>query len=323
MSGASSARPETFRLESDVLEAEFSEVGASILSLRAKTPAGKRDLILPYASASDRLRSGSYGGAIVGRVANRIGGASFMLNGKRYPLSANDGKNTLHGGERGFDTRIFSGEKDGDTVSFMLVSENGDQGFPGNLCLVVKYTLIRRSLLVSMSALSDMDTPFAPAFHPYFTLGTDDIRTLELTVYADCFTPMDEEQIPTGAVEPVEGTPLDFRTAKPVGRDFDLSHPLLSGPRGYDHNFVLKGNHAATLSAPGSAKVDIYTDLPGLHVYSGNFLKGPDGKTETPYAGLALEAQFFPNAVNLPAFPSPFIPARKSVGHTVRFDFEL
>lgn len=312
----------TIRNES--IEACVSDLGAAIEYLRIKMPDGSwRDVCLRYGWPTDRIASETYGGAVIGRVANRIADGKFTLNGTTYPLTVNDGPNTLHGGSDGFDRRFFFAATQGDSALEMIItSPDGDQGFPGTLTMRVKFVLDGMSLAVSFTAISDKDTVWAPTLHPYFRLSDEDtIDDTYLQIHADFYTPMDKHQIPTGAICSVAGTPFDFRAPKQIGAD--INSKLLKSTSGYDHNFVLCDNHAATAYNKGSGvKMDIYTNMPGLHFYSGNFLKG-NALTHkiSSREGFALEPQFFPNAVNTPGFKQPILKANEQKTYYIKYMF--
>lgn len=315
-----------FQLKNDKLEVGVSDCGACIRYIRLQTPQGSQDVCLTFESTDERLSSGTRCGAFIGRVANRIANASFNLNGQTYNLIANNGTNTLHSGLDGFDTRFFDVSEQKDALVMCLTSPDGDQGFPGTLNLTVIFRLDGNSLCVEMSAVSDKDTVWAPTMHPYFNLhwGHNVLDTV-LQIYADKYTPMDDRQIPTGEMLDVSGTVFDFRQPKEIGRDFDLSNLELCVPHGYDHNYVLTGEHAATAYSKASGiQMDVFTDLPGIHFYSGNFLKGFNGLIEyKPLDGFALEPQYFPNAINQPNFVQPILTAGMTKKHYIKYTFSM
>lgn len=306
-------------LHGDGVEVGVCDFAASIQFIRLHTADGVKDICLEYESLSERVNSGTYCGATVGRVANRIRNSSFSLNGKHYTITRNDGKNCNHGGIDGFDRRFFKGEIKGDKLIMTLISPDGDQGFPGNLTLKVIFELVGKSLKITYVAKSDTDTPFAPTAHPYFNLagaGSGDILDTVLKINADKMTPVDGEHIPTGEVVPVKGTSFDFTAPRPIGL-------YLKDGEGYDCNFVLNGSHAATAySAKSGIQVDIFTDLPGVQLYTGKYLNGRGkGYEIAASSGFCLEPQFFPNAVNVPQFVSPVIKAGSEVEHFIKYNF--
>ena len=297
--------------------------GAILQSVIVPDAAGKlRDVALGYDTVAPYEENPNYFGATIGRSGNRIAGAAFTLNGKRYTLAANENENNLHSCPDGYNFRLWEGKagEDGQSASFTLHSADMDQGFPGAFDVTVTYALSDdNALSITYEGVSDADTVANMTNHSYFNLkgaGEGDIYDHFLTVCAEGYTPVDSKSIPLGSVAPVEGTPFDFRTPKPVGRDADLSCEQLAFTGGYDHNFAVDGEgmrKAAELYSPESGIVmEVCTDLPGMQFYAGNFLKGPAGKGGAVYpihGGLALETQYYPNSINNPAFASPVLAA--------------
>lgn len=315
---------EFFTIRNENIEVIISNLGAAIEQLHIKMPDGSwRDVCLRYRWPTDRIASDTYSGAVIGRVANRIAGGKFTLNGTTYSLMKNEGENTLHGGGNGFDKQFFYPvPHDKSNLKMIISSLDGDQGFPGTLTMHVEYVLDGLSLTVHFCAFSSKDTVWAPTIHPYFHFGCEKtIAETYLQIYADSYTPMDKHQIPTGEILSVERTPLDFRKPKKIGTD--LRHEFLTATNGYDHNFVLRDGHAATVYHENSGiRMDIYTDMPGLHFYSGNFLNGKGATCElSSYEGFALEPQFFPNAVNTPNFTQPFLKRGETKKYFIKYDF--
>lgn len=314
-----------FVIQSESIQVTISRLGAAIESLKIKGKDGTwRDVCLHFDSPIERIKSGTYCGAVIGRVSNRIAKGKFALNGTTHYLTKNDGENTLHGGADGFDRRYFdvAPRSGGDYLSMVICSNDGDQGFPGTLVMCVEFMVMEMSLEVRFTAISDEDTVWAPTIHPYFRLGDEEtVDETHLQIYADAYTPMDKHQIPTGEIRSVEGTPFDFREPKKIGRD--IGDRALMATNGYDHNFVLRDCHAATVYHEiCGIRMDIFTDMPGLHFYSGNFLKGFTGTHQLcPREGFALEPQFFPNAVNIPAFASPILRKGESKSFYIRYEF--
>ena len=315
-----------FTLASDTLCVRVMELGASIQSLKMKTAKGEKELTLAFDTVEEYMTGKpSYYGASIGRVANRIGNAQFSLGGKAYTLTVNNGTNCLHGGEDGYDRRVFEGNPTGENaVSFVLKSPDGDQGFPGNLTLTVTYTLKGGELSVTYAAVSDADTLFAPTNHAFFNF--DDgapVYDTELTIHADAYTPVNGNLLPTGEIRAVKGTPFDFTSPKTIGKailEKDEQLDIVGG--GYDHNYVLNGAHAATAVRKG-VKMDIYCDTPGIQFYSGNFLENAKcryGKLKK-HAAFCLEPQFFPNAANTPSFQLPLLKANEEKAYTFRYIF--
>lgn len=277
-------------------------------------------------------KDNGYFGATVGRVANRIGGGKFTLDGKEYTLAKNDGPNTLHGGpKRSFDKVVWNGRPftnaQGQGVVFTYVSPDGEEGMPGKLTCHVRYTLTdKNELRIVYDATTDKATPVNVTNHAYFNLagaGSPTINDHELMIAADHYTPIDSTLIPTGEIAPVEGTPFDFREFHKIG---DRVDQLNDKPgKGYDHNFVLNNQTgklalAVKLRDPKSGRVlSVFTTEPGLQFYGGNFLTGAKAKGGKSYAyrsGLCLETQHYPNSVNESSFPSMILRPAQTYKHT-------
>lgn len=305
------------------IEVRAMTYGAIITSIRTPdrngTPA---DIALGFDSLGGYLGGSPYFGAVVGRYANRIAGGRFTLDGVGYQLARNNGPNTLHGGARGFDKVLWSGEpfETGSTVGVRLRydSPDGEEGYPGALAVQVTYTLTDADeLMVDYEASTTKATPINLSQHTYWNLHGDggDILDHALTLDASAFTPVDSTLIPTGQIAPVAGTPFDFRRATPIGARINDQHEQLRFGRGYDHNWVIDRDrpgtlvHAARLEDPVSGRrLDISTTEPGVQFYSGNFLdgslKGKGGRVYGHRTGLCLETQHFPDSPNHQNFPS-------------------
>lgn len=279
---------------------------------------GAVDVVLGYDDPAGYAADPFYLGAVVGRFANRIRGAEFVLDGERVRLAANDPPHHLHGGERGFSRRRWSGRpfRAGDTVGVRLerTSPDGEEGYPGTLEVAVEYALDpANTLSVEFRATTDRATPVSLVQHTYFNLaGGGDVLDHELRVAADAFTPLGSDAIPEGTLAPVQGTPLDFRAARRIGDRIDEADAQMRIAGGYDHNLVLRGGPGtlrpvAWLRDPASGRaLELATTLPGMQLYSANFLDGRPGKGGRPLVrrgALCLEAQQFPDAPNQPAFP--------------------
>jgi|SRR6185437_11015384 len=297
----------------------ISNYGGTVTSFVTPDKNGKySSVIIGFDSLAPYLQHPPYFGALIGRYGNRIGDAKFSLDGTVYHLAANDGKNTLHGGIKGFDKVVWDASIPNDTVpslTLKYLSKDGEEGYPGNLNVTVTYTLTNdNGLKIDYSATTDKATPVNLTNHSYFNLSGDvhnSILDETLMIDADSYTPVDSTLIPTGEIKSVAGTPFDFRTPKKIGKDFaDVKG-------GYDHNFVLNRKDSslqkvASLSDSISGRtMDIYTTQPGLQFYTGNFLDGKfinrGNQPLTQHSALAVETQHFPDSPNKPNFPSTIL----------------
>lgn len=275
----------------------------------------KSSIIIGFDSLQPYLQSPPYFGALIGRYGNRIGDAKFSLDGKQYTLAANNGKNHLHGGLKGFDKVVWDASvADSSTPSLTLkyLSKDGEEGYPGNLNVTVQYTLTNdNELKIEYNATTDKATPVNLTNHSYFNLTGDVSNTIldhTLMIDADRYTPVDTTLIPTGEIKSVKGTPFDFTTAKKIGKDIDQV------PGGYDHNWVLNKKDsslekvAELMDSVSGRTMDVYTTEPGLQFYTGNFLDGTfTNRGGTPlklHTALCLETQHFPDSPNKPNFPT-------------------
>src|SRR5688572_10641082 len=299
--------------------------GGAIVSLRVPDRDGNLDdIVLGFDSLDAYIRHSHYFGAIVGRYANRIGRGRLQLDGSRYQLPINDEPHHLHGGARGFDRVVWAceplREAPGEGLALRHTSPDGDQGYPGTLNVEVRYLLSDgNELQVDYLAATDKPTPVNLTQHSYFNLagaGRGDILDHQLTINADAYTPVDCTLIPTGKTVPVAGTPFDFRTPVAIGARIGDPDPQLEYARGYDHNFVLRGEapaptHAARVMEPATGRsLDVFTTEPGLQLYSGNQLEGVVGRGGRRYgrhSGFCLETQHFPDSPNQPVFPSTIL----------------
>lgn len=300
------------------LTAVVTDYGATLVKLMVPDKNGvPADVVLGYDHV-DGYRTGSaYLGATVGRNANRIGGAAFELNGRTITLSKNDNGNNLHSGPDGYNYRMWKVLSHTDSsISFTLISPNGDQGFPGEARIRVTYTLQADGLEIVYDASCNQDTVFNMTNHTYFNLAGHDhpeaAMDQVLTLPGRYFNPDDAENIPTGEQRRVDGTPMDFRCPKPIGQDLHADYEPLHLQNGYDHNFEVYTNPCAILSDPESGRtLAISTDCPGIQLYSGNFLNttGKGGVHYGKNSGVALETQFAPDSLHHPDWPQPVTPA--------------
>ena len=302
---------------------KVTDFGATLYSLLVPSGQGLLDVVLGYDDPGGyEGPSGTFFGATVGRNANRIAGGRFTLGGKAYTLDVNNGPNNLHSGLDFYSFRIWQVSAVTDNaITFSLHSPDGDQGYPGALDISVTYTLTEEnSVRIDYYGIPRAETVVNLTNHSYFNLnGHDSGSILSHTLYpdADHYTPADETSIPTGEIAPVAGTPMDFRTPKTVGRDIGMDFTALNFGRGYDHNWCLNngGQFAKIATITGDRtglSMDVYTDLPGVQIYTGNFLLEEPGKGGFVYrhrAGICFETQYYPDSVNHPNFPSPVLGA--------------
>lgn len=303
------------------MAARLAAFGAMLTELHVPDNRGvSGDVVLGFNQLDNYLRGHPYFGSTTGRVANRIAGGAFTLEGKHYALAKNNGPNHLHGGIQGLDKLLWqsaaSSSPRGPSVQFTCVSPDGEEGYPGNLNLTVSFTLTdANELIIDYLATTDQITPINLTNHAYFNLadgGRSSITGHVLEIFADHFTPVDDTSIPTGEILAVTGTPMSFLKPTPIG---ERIHELKGEPGGYDHNYVLNKSRAGALELaarvmdPGSGRVmEVLTTEPGIQLYTGNYLDGSlQGKGGARYAkrhGFCLETQHFPDAVHHPNFPS-------------------
>ncbi|MBR4473049.1 MAG: galactose mutarotase [Oscillospiraceae bacterium] len=306
------------------------DYGATIQSLRVPAKDGTLvDVVLGYDSAEEYERSGDYLGATIGRVANRIGGAAFSLNGRRYELAKNDGENHLHGGFCGFDKRFWRMAAQGDSLLCWRTSPDGEENYPGNLEIRVLFSLSEDNRLsISYDADTDADTPLNMTNHSYFNLnGSGSILSHCLQLFAERFCENDAGCLPTGRLLPVEGTAFDFRREKEISADINADDEQLVLAGGYDHNYVLAGRKAAVVCGDRTGiELTVETDLPGVQLYTANMLGeriGKGGRTFGPREAFCLETQLFPNAMNCWGFPSPILHAGEHMHSETVYSFRL
>jgi aldose 1-epimerase len=306
---------------------KITNYGATVTSIVTAARDGKMaDIALGYNEVSGYMNAVDkpYFGAIVGRYGNRIAKGGFSIDGEEYTLATNNGENHLHGGVIGFDKVVWNAETVGrNAVKFSYLAKDGEEGYPGNLQIAVIYTLTEENeLKIDYLATTDKKTPVNLTNHTYFNLkgeGEGTILDHELMINAKATTPVDSGLIPTGEIKPVQGTPFDFTTAKPIGRDIGRKDQQLEYGLGYDHNWVLDKDDkdgrmtlAATVYEPTTGRfMEIYTEEPGIQFYCGNFLagnlKGKSGKTYVHRGGFCLETQHYPDSPNQSSFPSTIL----------------
>ena len=319
-----------YTLKEPNAEVQLTTYGARIVSIRVPDKTGQMSSVVLGSPNLEGYIQGRvpFEGATIGRFANRIAGGKFDLGGKAYEVPKNNGPNALHGGTTGFDKRVWRAKPIKDGVVMTLISADGDMGFPGNLTVSVAFELRRQgvapALTIRYTAKTDHETVINFTNHSYFNLANDpstpvfdDIARIE----ADKYTPLNASQIPTGTIEPVEGTPLDFRDAHPIGKSIP--------DRGYDHNFVLRQHKAsvavAEVSDPVSGRdIQVFTDQPGLQFYVPKF-PGPPPNTNAPVrrgtAAFCLETQHFPDSPNQATFPTTTLTPGSTFHSTTTYVF--
>ncbi|SNC67602.1 aldose 1-epimerase [Hymenobacter gelipurpurascens] len=318
------------------LKVSITNYGGTVTSLLVPDKAGKLgDVVLGFDNVSGYqspafLKSGPYFGALIGRYGNRIAKGKFTLDGKQYTLANNNGENTLHGGKKGFDKVVWQAtpgtSAEGQTLTLTYLSQDGEEGYPGNLQVTVVYTLTPDDALkIDYSATTDKATPVNLTNHAYFNLsGGNDVLGHQVTLPADRYTVVDAGLIPTGELRPVKGTPFDFTSPHAIGERIGQV------PGGYDHNWVLneaKGMHAAaTVYEPTTGRtMEVRTTEPGIQFYTGNFLdgtlKGKGGQVYGKHAGFCLETQHFPDSPNQPSFPSTILKPGQTLHSTTTYTF--
>lgn len=299
---------------------QVSSTGAGLVAAAVPDRDGKlADVVLGYKNPLDYFGDGPCAGKVLGRYANRIALGRFSLDGKEYVLPVNNGPNHLHGGPDGFQNKVWESRIENGGVEFLYYSEDGEMGYPGALKAVVRYDWSEENeLRMTLTAECDAPTVVNLTNHAYFNLngeGSGSVLGHELRLNASEYLPTDETLIPLGESEPVAGTPMDFVTAKPLGRDIGAVFPAIKYGKGYDSCWVIDGYEpgqiqaAAELYAPESGRVlEVFTTQPGVQVYTGNWLSGcPEGKSGrsyNDYGGVALECQHFPDSPNEPDYPS-------------------
>jgi len=315
------------------MEVDVLNYGGIIVRISVPDAQGKyADVALGYDNMEQYIENPCFFGAAIGPNANRIGNATCVIDGKEVKLSVNDGVNNLHShNELGYHARVFAVEEQANALRLTLEDEDGCMGFPGNKKIAITYTLTdNNELELHYEAESDANTILNLTNHSYFNLKGHGEGTIEdHTVYlkASHYTPCVPGSIPTGEIAPVKGTVMDFTSPKVVGKEIDADDAQLQMAGGYDHNWVLDDfdgqlQHVATVTAAGTTRVmKVYTTLPGIQFYAGNYISeqpGKEGKTYVRRGGLALETQLFPDSINKENFPNAvFGPERKYVSTTV------
>ena len=315
--------------------AKILNYGGIIRELWVPDKDGKRaDVVLGHDDLMPYYENPGYLGAAVGPNANRIGGAKFMIDGVEYRIPANENGNNLHSdNEDGYHVRVFDVEEGENNIKLYLKDEDGNMGFPGNKKLEITYTVTEENeLRLDYHFTSDRRTLLNPTNHSYFNLNGHDsgsILSHRVVVDADAFTLTDDESIPTGEIMDVTGTPMDFRNGRVIGDEIDSDFEAIRLGKGYDHNWVLKNDRkfakvAETAADESGIVMDVYTDLPGIQVYTSNFLNQESGKDGAVYpyrAAVCFETQYFPDAVHKEHFEGPVVKAGETYDTTTVYRF--
>ncbi len=329
-----------FRLENDKGGVVvLSTMGVGIVAAEVPDKTGKiENVCLSYANAADYIADGPCLGKCPGRYANRIAKGHLVVDGKTYQLAINNGPNALHGGPEGFQNQNWEARELADGVEFTYHAKDGEENYPGNLTMKAVYTWSNDNVLtLRFEGESDADTVVNLTNHAYWNLEGADAGSVfdhEMQIKASKWLPTDDTLIPTGVMDAVEGTPMDFRPAKPIGRDIKADFDALRYGKGYDNCWVIDTpaegtmiEDVVTLHSPKSGRTLVVgTDQPGVQVYTGNWLAGSpannSGKSYEDYDGVAIEMQGFPDAPNNPAFPSQLLRKGEKYERTIRFAFK-
>ncbi len=317
------------------IDVEIMTYGATIIAIRCPDKNGNvENVTLFLDSFEDYYRGHPCFGSTIGRYANRIAGGKFTIDEREYVLEKNNGNNHLHGGRKGFDKQLWNCETeygdDGVIAKFSYRGPDNEEGYPGNLDVQVVYTLNNdNELRIDYTARTDAKTHVNLTNHAYFNLAgalSGDILNQVLTINADRYLPVNDEQIPLGEPADVEGTPMDFREPKPIGKELDY----VEG--GYDHCYVLNKKEGERLSFAAKAvdpesgrTLEVFTTQPGLQLFTANGLGGhqASGHAYGPHHGFCLEAQAFPNTPNTPGFPSTLLAPDEKYEETIIFKFSV
>lgn len=311
--------------EIEIVKISSGSVSATLLSFGAIIQSlcfDGNDVALGYDKVESYINKRGHHGAMVGRYVGRIKDAKFTLNGVEYNLSKNaNGINHSHGGFEAFNRKVWDVEAEDDSVIFTYLSVDGEEGYPGNLTTKVKYSIVNgNEFTIEYIGVSDKDTPFNPTNHVYFNLNNDkskDCLTTTMQIYADNICGTDDNQVSTNEYVPVKRTALDFTVAKPLGRDIDADEELIRIATGHDHTYILSEDRswkkAAEAICPESGiKLECYTDMPAMTIYTANYLNEDEGKfgvNNFRRQGFCLETSFVPNSVNIPEFPDSILKA--------------
>lgn len=318
------------------MEIAVTDLGASLVQVKIADCQGQiKDVVLGYDTAADYEAGTESFGGTVGRFANRLANGEFTIDGKSYSLTTNNGPNALHGGRDFYVHRLWTVEvEEENQVKFSLISEDGDQGFPGTMRIAVTYTLTEENeVLIHYDAVSDQDTPMNLTNHSYFNLGghkSGSILSHKVSIQAHQLTETDENSLPNGKILDVAGTPMDFLTEKELGKDIEEEFEALRIGNGYDHNYMVDGEGYRQVAVARCEETGIVmtvkSDLPGVQVYTANYLNNEKGKNGAVYQareGVCFETQFYPDAVNREEFPGGILKAGEAFSSTTCYQFTV
>lgn len=324
------------------VKVEITNFGGKVVSIQVPDKHGDfDDIVLGYDNVEGYINGNPYFGALVGRCANRISGGKFTLEGIDYQLAQNIGENHLHGGIKGFNDVVWDAKQleinGGQAIELTYLSKDGEENYPGNLSVKVTYSLSENNeLKIDYLASTDKTTIVNLTHHSFFNLageGNGDVLNHEILINADAFTVTDKDSIPTGEIRSVKATPMDFRKAKTIGKDIEADYEQLIWGNGFDHNWVLNKNtkelsFAASAYEPNSGRfMEVWTDQPGMQLYTGNYLDGSDigkgGKAYHRRTAFCFETQHFPDTPNHPEFPSTILNPGEAYKQTCIYKFSV
>lgn len=322
--------------------AQVLDYGAVLQAVVVKDKDDKdTDVVLGYDTVEGYEKGGCFFGATIGRSGNRIEGAGFTIEGQEYRLTANENENNLHSGPEGYESRMWQVREiceEENSITFGLLSPDGDQGYPGELNIMVKYQMSENNeVIIHYMGVCDRDTVVNMTNHSYFNLEGHDsgsVNDIRLKIQGGGYTPVaDSKSIPTGEVAPVKGTPMDFTKFKEIGRDMDAKFDQLQYTGGYDHNYAADDYEPGMIRVIANAHssktgitMEVSSDLPGVQFYAGNFVKDEHGKEGVIYgehSGFCLETQYFPNSVNQESFVSPVLEAGQPYNTITIYRFDV
>lgn len=317
-----------YTLENDHTIMKVMDYGATLVSFINKDTG--IDVVEGFESVEGYLDQTSYIGASIGRTANRIEKGKFTLNGKEYTLPINNNGNCNHGGLEGFDKKIWAAYEESDKVTFRYTSKDGEEGYPGNLYVKVTYQLLEDGISIQSEGTSDQDTLFAYTNHSYFNLEeSEDAMNHEVKINADTYGLSDANGLTLDDLQPVEGTPFDFREFKQLSKDINEDNEQLKFGKGYDHHFAIKGEGMREMARCKAGKLEMLceSDFPGMHLYSANWLENKTGKKGHHYperSAVCFEAEYMPNAINYDDVKEkPIVKANTTLKHEIRYTLKV